>query len=102
MLEQDLSQNHVITSVAQVGRVVSVGGVQVDHVANIAAQKLIYAVRKQISEAQKWIYPIAIAKMVVAKTIDNVKLIQMKSFLHSNVLNRALQVFLLPTPKLNL
>ena len=102
MLEQDQSQNHVITNAAQVGRVESVGGARVDHVANIAAQKLIYAVRKQISEAQKWIYPIAIAKMVVAKTIDNVKLIQMKSFLHSNVLNRALQVFLLPTPKLNL
>ena len=62
MLEQDQSQSHAITSVAQVGRVVSVGGVQVDHVANIAVPKLIYAVRKQISEDQKWIFPIAIAK----------------------------------------
>lgn len=97
MLEQDLSQNHVITSVAQVGRVVSVGGVQVDHVANIAVPKLIYAVQKQISEARKWICPIVIVKMAVAKTIANVISIQMKSFLHSSVLNRALQIISLPT-----
>ena len=97
MLEQDQSQSHAITSVAQVGRVVSVGEVQVDHVANIAVPKLIYAVRKQISEDQKWIFPIAIAKMVVEKIIANVILIQMKSFLHSSVLHRALQIKLLPT-----
>ena len=91
MLEQDLSQNHVITSVAQVGRVVSVGAVQVDHAANIAVPKLIYAVQKQISEALKWICPIVIVKMAVAKTIANVISIQMKSFLHSSVLHRALR-----------
>ena len=83
---QDQSQNHVITSEVQVGRVVSVGGVQADRAVIIAVQKLIYVGPKRIFEALKWICPIAIAKMVVAKITVTEKLIRMKSFQHFRVL----------------
>ena len=83
---QDQSQNHVITSEVQVGRVVSVGGVQADRAVIIAVQKLIYVGPKRIFEALKWICPIAIAKMVVAKITAIEKLIRTKSFQHFRVL----------------
>ena len=87
MLEPDQSRNHAITSAVQVGHVVSVGGVQVDHVVTIADRRLIYAGQKRISGAQKWTCPIGIAKMAVEKIIATGKLIQMKSFPHSRVLS---------------
>ena len=86
MPEQDQSQNHVITSAVQVGRVVSVGEVRADRAVIIAGRKLIYVGPKRIFAAQKWICPIAIAKMVVAKITVTEKLIRTKSFQHFRVI----------------